>query len=346
MGIKFQAHYGGPNSQIVIHVRMLDAENALQQKALGIVGVNLVYGTCFLHDEPEALLDSLLDSLSTLRIEIDLIEFSGDAFSHEDNRGMSLRLVQLGLTGAAMFSADGKVLQPSEVLYKKPVLVERGRFRPVTHVNLDLAASALRKFEEESDDVLPGETVSIMEITMSNLLTDGELDFDDFISRIDVLAITGHTVMISGFFEYYRLAAYMFRYTNRRIGLAMRAPNLKSIFDESYYDHLKGGILESCGHLFRNNLRLYIYPWLNKASGELVTIDTLDIDPSLQKLYEYLVERGCIVQLEDINRDYLSIFSPEVLSKINPENNEWEAMVPVDVADVIKSRGLFGFAQS
>ena len=149
MGIKFQAGPRNADSQIIVHVRMLDHENALQQEALGIVGVNLIYGACFLHDQPERLLESLLDGLTTNRIEIDLIEFSGDAFRHVDNRVMSLRLVQLGLTGAAMFSAEGKVLQPSEVLYKKPVLVERGSFRPVTHVNVDMLECAVKRFSKE-----------------------------------------------------------------------------------------------------------------------------------------------------------------------------------------------------
>jgi hypothetical protein len=197
MGIKFQTRPGGANQQIVIHVRMLDLENAAQQEALGIVGVNLIHGACFLHGEPERLLESLLDGLSTKRIEIDLIDFSGDEFERVDNRVMSLRLVQLGLTGAAMFSAAGKVLQPSEVLYKKPVLVERGRFRPVTYVNLDLAAAALRAFEAESNDVAPGETVSIMEIPMRSLLADGEVDLADVLSRADVRATTRHTRMMS-----------------------------------------------------------------------------------------------------------------------------------------------------
>jgi len=343
MGIKFQATPGGDNNQIVIHVRMLDNENALQQEALGIVGLNLVYGACFFHDQPERLLESLLDGLSTNRIEIDLIEFSGDEFGHVDNRVMSLRLVQLGLTGAAMFSSEGKVLQPSEVLYKKPVLVERGRFRPVTYVNLDLAAAALKSFEAESDDVAPGETVSIMEITMRNLMAQGDVDLNDFISRADVLATTGHTVMISDFIEYYRLAAYLFRYTNRRIGLAMGAMNLREIFDESYYLKLEGGILESFGRLFKNNLKLFVYPYLDQVTNELVTIDNVEVAPSLRQLYGYLVDRRCIVQLTDINPAYLQIYSPDVLRKISAKNPEWESVVPPKVAEAIKSRGLFGY---
>jgi hypothetical protein len=323
---------------------MLDIENGLQQEALGIVGVNLVYGACFLSDQPEKLLESLLDGLTTDRIEIDLIEFSGPELDTIDNRVMSLRLVQLGLTGAAMFSADGEVLQPAEVLYKKPVLIERGRFRPVTHVNLDLARSALRRFETEwADDVAPGETVSIMEITMSNLMSGGDVDLSDFISRAEVLAATGHTVMISNFSEYYRLAAYLFRYTQRQIGLAMGSQNLHALFDESYYAKLDGGILESFGRLFRNNLKLFIYPHMDRATGKLVTVETMQVPEPLQHLYSHLVGRRCIVPLTDFDERLLGIYSPDVLCKIGSGGTEWESMVPAEVAQVIKTRRLFGY---
>lgn len=343
MGTEFQVVPGGPSNRIVIHVRMLDLENAAQQEALGIVGVNLVYGACFLHAEPERLVESLLDGLSTSRIEIDLIDFSGETFRPVDNRVMSLKLVQLGLTGAAMFAASGQVLQPSEVLYKKPVLVERGRFRPVTYVNLDLAAAALKAFEAEGDDVAPGETVSIMEITMRNLLSDGEVDLSDFLSRADVLATTGYTVMISDFAEYYRLAAYLFRYTTRRIGLAMGAMNLSELFDEAYYLKLDGGILESFGRLFKNNLKLFVYPYLDPRTKELVTIDKLELPAALRQLYGYLVDRRCIVQLTEVNRAYLGIHSHEVLAQIGRGGDEWEAMVPPNVAAAIRERKLFGY---
>ncbi len=342
MGIKFQTRPGGESHQITIHVRMLDLENGLQQEALGIVGVNLVYGAAFLSDTPEKLLESLLDGLTTDRIEIDLIDFSGAEFDHIDNRVMSLRLVQLGLTGAAMFSADGEVLQPAEVLYKKPVLIERGRFRPVTYVNLDLARSALRAFEAEwPNDVEPGETVSIMEITMSNLMNGGDVDLSDFIGRADVLAATGHTVMISNFSEYYRLASYLFRYTQRRIGLAMGSQNLTALFDESYYTKLDGGILESFGRLFKNQLKLFIYPHVGH-NGELVTVDSLRVAESLRHLYAHLVGQRSIVQLSDFNREFLQIHSPDVHAKIASGDSAWESMVPAEVAHAIKSRKLFG----
>lgn len=341
MGIKFQAHPRDEESQIIIHVRMLDNDNKSQQEALGIVGANLVYGACFLHHEPQALLDSLLDGLSTNRIEIDMIEFSGIAFRHVDNRIMTLHLVELGLTGAAMFSADGKVLQPSEVLRKKPVLIERGRFRPITHVNVDMLECALKQFEAK-EDIKEGETVTVMEMNMHSLKETGKLDLKDFISRSEVLATTGHTVMISDYAKFYRLAQYISRYTQRRIGIAMGAPSLVQVFDPEGYQDLEGGILESFGRLFKNDLKLYIYPSKN-TDGSLTTVDNLKIAGNLKHLYDYLVGHEDILQIEGFREDILDIFSHEILEKIRQRDTSWEEAVPKKVAEAIKEKNLFGY---
>lgn len=342
LGVRFQARPNAAPSEIIIHVRMLDNENALQQEALGIVGVNLIYGAMYLSDTPDLLVKSLLDGLSVDRLEVDMADFSGDAFQSVDNRVISLRLVQLGLSGAAMFAANGAVLQPSEYLRKKPVLVERGRFRPVTHVNIDMLDSALVDFEKEAD-VESGEAVALMEITMNNLRTEeGDIDLNDFISRAEVLEATGHTVMISDFPEYYRLTQYLSRYTQRRIGLTMGAYSLAELFEEHYYSALDGGILESFGRLFKNNVKLYIYPFKNNDLNELVKVETLTVDEKSQSLYRYLVERGCIAQIENYNASYLDIFSPDVLSKIVAGEHGWEALVPNIVAEKIIGQSLFG----
>lgn len=162
MGVKYQATPGSEPSQIVIHVRMLDKENPAQQEALGILGVNLLHGALFHYEVPDDLLSSLLDNLSTERIEVDMVKFSGPAFQGLDHRLASLKLVQLGLSDAAMFSAAGEVLQPAEVLYKKPVLVERGSFRPVTYVNLDMLACAREQFALPLAQAGEGEPVALM----------------------------------------------------------------------------------------------------------------------------------------------------------------------------------------
>lgn len=342
MGIRFQAHPRDQDSQIIIHVRMLDTENALQQEALGIIGVNLLYGAFFLNHEPDQLIESLLDDLSTRRIEIDMIEFSGIAFRNVDNRVMSLRLVQLGLSNAAMFSASGDVLQPSEVLYKKPILVERGSFRPLTHVNIDMLRAAQKKFCNEGD-VEPDEVVTLAEITMCNLRSNGEIDLRDFLARADTLAACGMTVLISDYFEYYRLAAYLARYTRKRIGITMGAGSLLELFNEQYYTQLDGGILESFGRLFKNDLKLYIYPLLDRATGQLATVENLKIAPEIRSLYQYLVQKGCIEQLDSYDPQHLRTFSRDVLRQLQAGEPGWREHVPSEVARVIQQCGLFGY---
>src|SRR5829696_7622793 len=169
IGVKFQSHVRDEPSQIVLHVRMLDAEASLQQEALGIVGVNLLYGAFFHHHEPEVMIESLLDRLTIGRIEIDMIQFRGIEFRSVDNRLMALKLVQLGLSGVAMFGPDGNVLQPSEVLRKRAILVERGSFRPPTVVNIDMLQSARAKLED--DPAVAGREVLLLtELTMANLM--------------------------------------------------------------------------------------------------------------------------------------------------------------------------------
>jgi hypothetical protein len=342
MGIKFQAHPRDEDSQIIIHVRMLDNEAALQQEALGIVGVNLVYGAFAFHHEPEMLVNSLLDGLSTSRIEIDMIEFSGIAFRHVDNRLMSLKLVELGLSGAAMFAANGDVLQPSEFFYRKPILVERGSFRPVCNVNLDMLRCAHEKFSQ-LPSVQGKEVVQVMEITMRNLKAAGEIDLRDFLARADVMSACGMPVLISDYFQYYRLAGYLSRYSKESIAITMGAASLRDLFDEQYYTGLEGGVLESFGRLFKNDLRIYCYPLLDPQTGEMVTFENLEFKPELQKLYGYLVERGVISGLDNYSEDCLRIFSREVLQKIKAGDASWEIMVPAAVADVIKRRSYFDY---
>ena len=136
MGVRFEATPNSPPSDIILHVRMLDKENILEQQALGIIGVNLVYGAFYYIDDQDRFIQSLADNLGVDRIEADMINFSGALFSSVDNRLMSLKLVEYGLTNAVMFSPKGEVLQPSEVLHRKAIVVERGSFRPVTLVNV------------------------------------------------------------------------------------------------------------------------------------------------------------------------------------------------------------------
>jgi hypothetical protein len=343
MGVRFQAQPHDEPNQVVLHVRMLDAEADLQQEALGIVGVNLLHAAFFQRHEPNLAIASLLDRLSTGRIEIDMIQFRGIEFRGVDNRLVALELVHLGLSGVAMFGPDGEVLQPSETLRKHAVLVERGSFRPPTLVNIDMLECALAAFRQ---DPAVGDTpvLALTELTMNNLLAGGkDVDRRDFLARADLLAACGMTVLISDYLEYNRLATYLGGRTSERIGIVMGVPSLIDLFDETNHTHLPGGILESFGRLFKNDLKLYVYPMLADAgAGELVTVEDLQVATELQPLFDYLARRGSVVHLDKYRHDNLAILSRDVLRRIAAGDSSWEDMVPREVADLIISRSFFG----
>ena len=344
MGVKFQSHQHDEPSQIVLHVRMLDDEAALQQEALGVVGVNLLHGAFFDYHQPDAVVEGLLDRLTTGRVEIDMIQFEGIEFRSVDNRVMALKLVQVGLSGAAMFGPDGQVLQPSEVLRKKAILVERGSFRPPTVVNIDMLACARAKFE--ADPAVAGREILVLtELTMANLQADaGRVDRRDFLARADLLAACGTTVLISDFVAFHRLAAYLTWRTDGRIGMVMGLPSLMDQFDERNHAELPGGILESFGRLFKNDLRLFVYPMLRDDT--ITSVDDLVVGDDLQPLYDYLARRGSFVHLDNYKPEYLPILSRDVLRRIGTGDDDWESMVPAEVGALIKKRGFFGYRRS
>src|SRR5213594_4019422 len=341
LGVRFQSQSRGQPSQIIIHVRLLDEANIDQQEALGVIGVNLVYGA-FYHQQPEKLISSLQENLAPERIEVDMIKFSGLAFQKIDNRLMSLQLVSQGLTNAVMFKADGETVQPAEVFYRKAILVERGSFRPVTFATNDMLDGARRVFLAQ-----PGcsqeELIVLMEMTLENLLAEGQLNHADFLARVDILGALGRTVLISKFAEYYRLAGYLFRYTNRPIGLVMGVPSLIEIFNEKYYTNLEGGILEALGRMFKGGLKLYVYPMLDETSGKITTATQIKVAPNLRSLFQHLIDNQCIQEIGDYHPEYLRIHPPDVLTKLQSGDGSWEQMVPPEVVQMIKKREFFGY---
>jgi hypothetical protein len=246
----------------------------------------------------------------------------------------------------AMFGPDREVLQPSEVLRKNAILVERGSFRPPTHVNLDMLETARARFA--ADPAVAGKPVlALTEITMRNLLAGGaEVDRRDFLARAELLAACGMTVVITDYFDYYRLAAYLGERTSERIGIVMGVPSLIDLFDEKNHAQLPGGILESFGRLFKNELKLYVYPLQPSPDDELTTVNDIRVRPELQPLYDYLAGRGSFVHLDNYKPEYLPIFSRDVLRRIAANDESWESMVPVDVAALIKRRSFFGYGRS
>ncbi|MGK0378695.1 MAG: hypothetical protein ACJA1Z_002513 [Patiriisocius sp.] len=242
-----------------------------------------------------------------------------------------------------MFGPDGNNILPARILYKKNVLALRGSFRPVTKVNIDMYERSYEMFVTESK-VDPERTVSIFEITLSNLRAEGEIDEEDFMDRAKLLCSLGHTVMISNFQEYYKLVEYFSRYTKNRLGLAMGVNNLVDIFDEKYYRHLSGGILEAFGKLFFKDLKVYLYPMRNPETGEYTSSENLKVHPRMKELYKFFKYNGKVIDIEKYNPDVMNIFSREVLSMIENNHDGWEDMLPPGVAEIIKEKKLFSYA--
>lgn len=341
VGIKYQIEPDEAYNEIIIHIRFKETDAKLQQETLGTLGVNLIYGAFYKYNDPKKLLRYLYDHLDKDQIEIDTINFSGPRFANVDNRLMSLQLVKNGMTDAVMFNPDGNNILPAAILYKKNILALRGSFRPVTKVNMDMYEQSLKMFLQENK-VEKDNTLVIFEITLSNLRSDGEIDERDFMDRAELLCSLGQTVMISNFQEYYKVVEYFSNYTKARMGLAMGVNNLVDIFDEKYYRHLSGGILEAFGKLFYRDLKVFLYPMIGD-NGEVINSENLKVHPRMKELYKFFKFNGKVVDIDDFDPHTLEVFSREVLKMISHGKPGWEGMLPRGIAETIKQHRLFGY---
>jgi len=341
VGISFQLEPDEAYNDIILHIRFKETDVRLQQETLGVLGVNLIYGAFYKHNDPKKLLRYLYDHLDKDQLEIDTINFSGPRFADVDNRLISLQLVKNGMTDAVIFDPQGKNVLPAAILYKKNILTLRGSFRPVTKVNMDMYEESLKMFLKEKK-VDPKNTLVIFEITLSNLRSDGEIDEKDFMDRAELLCSLGQNVMISNFQEYYKVVEYFSKYTKARMGLAMGVNNLVDIFDEKYYRHLSGGILEAFGKLFYRDMKVYLYPMLDE-NGVIMDSETLRVHPRMKELYKFFKFNGKVVDITNYNPKTLEVFSREVLKMISANKPGWETMLPSGVAEIIKKKELFGY---
>jgi hypothetical protein len=343
LGIRFQHTPRSRPSEIIIHARMWDQENARQQESLGILGVNLIFGAFYHHERPADLIGSLMDGLTRDRMEVDMIKLCGPAFDGVDNRLMSLQLVEQRLTNAALFAPDGEVVEPAEILHHAPVLIERGSFRPITRVTLDMLEQSLAGMRSE-----PGmegrQPVVLMEMTLRNLMATGErVEHADFLSRVDTLAALGRTVMVSNYSRFHNVTTYLRRYTREPIGIVLGVPTLTQILDAKYYTDLEGGILEALGRLLGGGpVKLYIYPSRDRQTGAETTAESFRVAPELSHLYAHLLS-NCFIRSLHAHGDLdLAITPHDVLAQMSAGDPSWEANVPPDVARVIRERRLFG----
>lgn len=342
VGIRFQASAEEDYNEIVLHIKFNENDATLQQETLGNLGVNLIYGAFNYFDNPRKLIDSLIDDISVDTLEIDMIDFSGPCFNYVDNRLMSLQLVKNALTEAVIFTPNGTNMLPADLLYKKNIFAVRGSFRPVTKVNIDMFNNGLEMFRENVQ-CTPEEVEVLFEITISNLRAAGDIDERDFMDRVDVLGKLGYNVIISNFSEYYRLIDYFATYTSQKIGIAMGVNNLLDVFDENYYKNLSGGILEAFGKFFRKDMTVFLYPYKDPETHEVLTSENLKVSDNLKELYKYFKLNRRIVDIKDHNPEYSEIYSRDILKKIANGESGWENQVPEGVAEMIKERGMFGY---
>ncbi|MEX1132886.1 MAG: TonB-dependent receptor [Flavobacteriales bacterium] len=343
IGVRFQTAPDQPTSDIILHIRLHDADMAKQQESIGNLGVNLLYGCLFDNHDPQEIMTGLYDNISRHVMEIDMIQMNGPAFSKVDNRLLSLQLVKRGYTDAVLFGPDGQNLQASEMLFRKNILTIRGSFRPVTKVNIDMIMNGYNMFIKEQRVDRQNMQV-LFEITLNNLRSDtGDVDEKDFIDRADILCSLGQTVLISNYQEYYKLVEYFSRYTKARMGLIMGVNNLMDVFDERYYRDLNGGMLEAFGILFTRDLKIYVYPSQGEHENEVVTTESMPVHPRLRPLYDYLLFNKRLVDIGTFDPSVLSIYSKEVLRMIRDGESGWETMVPPYVDNMIKDNHLFGY---
>jgi len=342
MGIRFQTDSQQEYSEIQMHVRFHLIDAKAQQEALGIMGVNLIYGAYYKHNKPRSLIKYLYDHIDPHAIEIDTINFSGPLFENVDNRLLSLDLVKNGMTQAVMFGPDGKNILPAAVLYKKNILAIRGSFRPVTKVNEDMYEKSFKMISNDSDFNLE-KTISIFEITLSNLLSgQNDVNEQDFLDRAELLCSSGKTVMITNFQEYYKLSDYFSNYTTKKTVMTMGVDNLIKVFEDKYYSNLSGGILEAFGKLFKHNIEIYLYPLIK--GDKLIDSSNLQVEDNMKNLYKYFKDNQKIRDIENFNKSLLNIYSWEVLEEIKNNSLGWEQKLPEAISKLIKEKKLFGYS--
>ncbi|MDG2397429.1 MAG: TonB-dependent receptor [Flavobacteriaceae bacterium] len=341
MGLRFQTNPKEKYSEITLHVRFHQTNAKSQQEELGIVGVNLIYGAFYKNNKPKSLVKYLYDHIDKDSIEIDTINFKGPIFKDVDNRLMSLELVKNHMTKAVMFNPNGNNVLPARELYKKNILALRGSFRPVTKVNIDMFENSYDVFEK-LPEIDSDRTKVIFEITLSNLMESGEIDETDFMDRAKLLCSLGHTVMISNFKEYYKLVEYLSNYTNKFIGLTMGVNNLIEIFNENYYKDIDGGILEAFGKMFHENVMIYLYPILDK-NKKIIDSNNLKLHPRMKDFYKFFKYNGKIIDLFEYNKEYLEIYSRNILDNIKTNGGSWKEKLPDGISEMIIKNKMFGY---
>lgn len=340
MGIKYQTNPEKPAGYIVLHVRMHDRSNIEQQQALGILGVNLIYAAYYYFNEPEKLIESLIDNLAHDRIEIDMIQFEGEVFSEIDNRLMALHLVRSGLTHSVFFTKMGDPIQAYDLLYKRNVLLLRGSFRPYTNTHLDIYRCAREEYQKVND-CSSEKFLFLTELSMSHLMTFGDLDKTDFLGRVNTLCAMGYHVQISDFGFFHQLRAYIKQFNINHLAFVVGIKNISELFDSNTYGDNQDSLLYALAEIFSDKTQVFVYPKLLK-NNVVKVVDEMIFKPDVMYLFKHFLHNNLIIPLQGYDENKLPIFTKNIRSQIMDKNMEWKKLIPKQVGEIIIRDKLFG----
>ena len=331
-----------PN-KIYVHVKLLENDTLLQQYSLGTLGINLIYGGLFQWKDPRKILLGLLDNLGTDRMEVDYVYVEGPDMTWVDNRILNLMLVSHNMTPAIMFDQSGKVQQPSDMLYKKNVLLMRGNFRPVTNLVIEFFEKSFEIFKRD-EDYRPDNTIGFCEISLNSLMADKKMvDEKDFLQRVDLLNLVGQSVMVSRFTRYFELVNYFGQFQMIKLRIAVGMPTFDMILDSSLYTDLRGGLLESIGALFQENVKMYLFPYIDPKIGKAIFPDDAHFTGSKKLLWQYLNETRKIIQLQNISEEVIQHTADHITDLIHKGDPELKNYIPEKAFIHIKEKQLFGY---
>ena len=265
IGIRHQERPNEEPVDIVLHVNLLDTSNFAQQETLGILGVNLVYAAFFLKHDLFTFLKSLTDDLGNQKVEIDIITFKGGAFSQFDQKDIAIELIYSGLARAVVLSKEGTLQQPSSILRKKCVLVERGSYRILNALGLSSIEKAKSLVEQSASKDSNGK-VFINELSIRSVHSDQDILKDEMKSLVkSVISECDQYLMISAFTWYYDISKYLRRYSKEPLGFVMGITTVMKLFNEEFYDESSGSLLEALGKLLAIGAKVYAYPMQTKS---------------------------------------------------------------------------------
>ena len=330
-----------PN-KFFIHVKLHENDTLLQQYTLGTLGINLIYAGLFGWEDPRSMLLSLLDNLGTERVEVDYIYVEGPDLKWCDNRLLNLMLVKNNMTPAIMFDQSGHIQQPGDMLYKKNVLLMRGFFRPINNLGLEFIEDSLAIFKRD-EDYKPDNTIAFCEISLKYLMQDEQLDEKDFLNRVELLNMVGQNVMVSNFYRYFKLVDYFAQFKMNKLRIVVGLPTFDKILDSNQYTDMRGGLLEAMGTLFQTNVKMYLYPYTDMNSGEVIYPDDNHFEGEYKLLWQYLIETRKILILKGTPVSHLKITATYISELIENADDRLKKFVPEKVAEHIKKDKLFGF---